>query len=187
MKNVFRMVNISTLLTVGATVVLIGAYLLFPSDGLLAAAITAGTICYHSNARGLIGVVSSRQCRDRLDPHSFWFRQHRFEPGLYRLLKVKRWKDKMPTYDPQAFSLKDRDLNDIILNSCNAELVHEVCMAAGFLPLAMVPFVGAFWVFFITSTLSAMADGVFVLIQRYNRPRLLRLAEKRKGGRHGTL
>lgn len=181
--NVFRMVNLSTLITVGGTAVLIALYFVFPSDGLLIAAIAMGTFCFHSNFRGIVGKLVTKYLRPRMDPRSFWFRQHRFEPGLYKLLRVRRWKDKLPTYTPQAFSLKDTDLNDVVLNSCNAELIHEMCMVTGFLPLALVPFVGAFWVFFITSSLTAMADLLFVIIQRYNRPRLMRLAEK-KGGRH---
>ena len=178
--NVFRTVNITTLITVSVTIVLIAAYALFPSDGLLTAAIIAETVCYHSNFRGILGRLITKYLCPRMKPDSFWFRQHRFEPGLYRFLRVRRWKHKMPTYAPQAFSLRDTDAEEIIRNSRNAELVHEACMVTGFLPLAMVPFVGAFWVFFITSGLCALADMVFVIIQRYNRPRLIRVCKKKE-------
>ena len=47
-----------------------------------------------------------------------------------------------------------------------------------FLPLlAAVPF-GAFWVFFLTSLGGALFDLSLVILQRYNRPRILRLAQR---------
>ena len=53
-------------------------------------------------------------------------------------------------------------------------------MVCSFLPLLMVPLFGEFWVFFITSLLSALFDSLFVIAQRYNRPRMERLAHKRQ-------
>lgn len=181
MKNIPQIVNRTTASLTAATVILGLLYGLFHADGLLVGAIACGTTLYHTASRGLIGPAVTR-FQDRLDPNSFWFRQHWFEPGLYKALRVKRWKDKLPTYAPQAFSLRDNAPETIIRSSCNAELVHEVCMAAGFLPLVMVPLVGAFWVFFLTSCAAAGADLLFVIIQRYNRPRLMRLAKKVQEG-----
>ena len=49
-----------------------------------------------------------------------------------------------------------------------------------FLPLfAAIPF-GAFPVFLLTSLLSAMYDLSFVIMQRFNRPRIIRLIEKER-------
>ena len=61
---------------------------------------------------------------------------------------------------------------------CGAEVVHEIIMLCSFLPLLMVPLFGEFWAFFITSLLSALFDSLFVMAQRYNRPRLERIAHK---------
>lgn len=45
-----------------------------------------------------------------------------------------------------------------------------------FLPLlAAIPF-GSFWVFFLTSLGGALFDLSLAILQRYNRPRVLRLA-----------
>lgn len=52
--------------------------------------------------------------------------------------------------------------------------------------LFAVPF-GAFWVFLITAVLAALLDSTFVLLQRYNRPRMVRLMEKQKRGRYGII
>ena len=49
-----------------------------------------------------------------------------------------------------------------------------------FLPLlASVPF-GAFWVFFLTSLGGAVFDLSLVILQRYNRPRVVRLARRQR-------
>ena len=42
-----------------------------------------------------------------------------------------------------------------------------------FLPMAALVRFGAFWVFFITSLLAACYDGMFVIMQRHNRPRII--------------
>lgn len=141
MKNVPQVVNRTTLLLTALTAGLGAAYTVTTNGGLLIGAVSCGTALYHTVSRSVIGPLVTR-FQDRWDPKSFWFRQHAFEPELYRLLRVKKWKDKMPTYAPVSFSLKDTDPVQILRNSCNAELVHEVCMAAGFLPLALVPYLG---------------------------------------------
>lgn len=179
MNNIPQLVNRTTLILAAVTAGLGAAYACTANDGLLIGAVSCGTALYHTVSRAFIGPMVTK-FQDRWDPESLWFREHSFEAKLYRLLRVKKWKDKLPTYAPAAFSLKDRDPMEIIRASCNAELVHEICMATGFLPLALVPFLGAFWVFFLTSLATALADSLFVIIQRFNRPRLMRLAAKAK-------
>ena len=67
---------------------------------------------------------------------------------------------------------------------CGAEIVHEVIMVLSFLPLLTVPFFGTFPVFLMTSALSALFDSIFVMAQRYNRPRLVRIYEKQETKAH---
>ena len=59
-----------------------------------------------------------------------------------------------------------------------AEVVHEVIMVLSFAPLMLIPRYGAAVVFSVTSVLACLVDGLFVMIQRFNRPRVLRLKEK---------
>ena len=63
---------------------------------------------------------------------------------------------------------------------CQAELVHEVNIAVSFVPILFSVWVGALPVFVITSILAAGYDLLFVILQRYNRPRVLRLAMRRE-------
>lgn len=60
-------------------------------------------------------------------------------------------------------------------NEYGAELVHEIIVVLSFVPiLASIPF-GGLVVFVITSVLAACFDAIFIAIQRYNRPRIVKL------------
>lgn len=155
------------------TLLLALIYRFVGSSALLAAVITAGTTCYHFTMRLLVGALVPP-----VKGSARWFRPKAWEAPLYRLLRVKNWKRRLPTYDPRQFSLTQNTAQQVVRNMCSAEIVHEVIMLCSFLPLLAVPFLGAFWVFLITSTLSALFDSLFVIAQRYNRPRLERIARK---------
>lgn len=147
-------------------------YHLFPIDLFLCLAITAATTGYHFVMRLAVGWLVSLITRGQLNPDCPWFRQWPFERRLYRTLRVRQWKGKMPTYDPRKFSLELNTPSQVIQNSCEAELVHEVIIIASFLPLLASLIWGALPVFVSTSLLAAGFDCCFVIMQRYNRPRL---------------
>lgn len=149
---------------------------------LFSLAITFGTTFYHFAVRLLIGSLIP----NRFDYRTFWFREKPFEKHLYRKLKLRRWKGQMPTYDPRLFSLEEYSLEQILRHTCQAEVVHEVIILFSFLPLLFSRFWGAFPVFLITSLAAAGFDTLFVLLQRYNRPRLVHLMKKqqKKGTHH---
>lgn len=150
-------------------------YFCLHSGWLLSTAVTFGTTFYHFAMRLLVGalVPNTLPCSAR------WFQQRPWESALYRKLKVKNWKNHLPTYDPRLFSLELHTPEQIMANMCQAEVVHEIIVVCSFLPLAAVPVLGALPVFLITSILAAAADLIFVIAQRYNRPRILRLSQKR--------
>ena len=147
----------------------------FAAGWLLSAAITFFTVFYHFAMRLAVGTLVP----NRFSHRSFWFQPRDFEAILYEKLQVKKWKDRMPTYDPRLFSLKENTLDEIVNNMCQAEVVHEIIILLSFIPLLFSVIWDAFYVFFITSCLSALLDLSFVVMQRYNRPRILRLAQKR--------
>ena len=140
-----------------ATIVFTILYRITENGVLLSLAITAGTISYHFVMR---------------------YQQKKWEKKLYRKLHVKQWKNKMPTYEPSYFDLRLHTPEEIAGAMCQAEVSHEVIVIFSFLPLFTVPAFGAFWVFLITSVLSALMDLLFAIMQRYNRPRILKLCRK---------
>lgn len=162
-----------------ATILLTIAYHFLGWGWLLSAAITAGTFAYHFLMRLAVGAVVPKLARNCRRDH-FWFRPKDFEAGLWSALRVRTWKGSMPTYDPDSFSLKHHSLAEIVHNSCIAELVHEVIILFSFVPILFTLLWGAFPVFLITSVLAALYDSTFVIMQRYNRPRLVRILEKKE-------
>lgn len=145
---------------------------------LLILAITAGTTAYHFIMRLLVGFIIDRILHNRVDYNALWFRPKAFEQRLYKALRVKKWKGKMGTYAPECFDPKLHTWDEIAQATCQAEIVHEIIILLSFLPLlAALPF-GAFAAFAVTSVLAACFDAMFVIIQRYNRPRIIRLIKK---------
>lgn len=63
---------------------------------------------------------------------------------------------------------------------CFAEAYHEVCMVLSFIPIIFSIWWGEVWVFFWTSLGGAVFDSLFVLIQRFNRPRVLKYYNRTK-------
>ena len=146
---------------------------------------TALTVFYHIAVRLLLGEwLVPRICERGINANCAWFQVRGWETALYRRLRVHRWKGGMPTYSPDEFSMRDRDLKEIVQATCRAELVHEVNAVASFVPLLFSLWFSALSVFVITSIAAAAFDLIFVMMQRYNRPRLRRLLEmqeKRRG------
>lgn len=160
-------------LLAAVTAVLIGIYLHTESNAILAAAISCGTTCYHFTMRLLVGHLIPP-----VNGTARWFRPRKWEAPFYHFLRVKSWKKHLPTYEPRQFSLQEYTPEQVVRNMCGAEVVHEVIMVCSFLPLLMVPLFGQFVVFFVTSLLSALLDSLFVMAQRYNRPRLEKILRK---------
>ena len=154
------------------------AYRLWGGWALLALAITFATTGYHFGVRLGVGAVFDRCMGNRADCSKPWYQVRPWEERLYRRLQVKRWKDKMPTFHPDTFSPKEHTWEEIAQAMCQAELVHETNILMSFLPLLAAHWVGAFPVFLVTSVLGALFDLLLAVMQRYNRPRILRLAAR---------
>ncbi len=140
----------------------------FPTAWIYACAITALTVCYHFTMRLCVGTLVPKHIRH----DAAWFRVQPWEKPLYLRLKLRKWKKYVPTYHPDSFSLSRNTPEQIISNMCRSEVVHEVIMLLSFVPLLFSLVFGEFFVFFFTSILAAAIDGIFVALQRYNRPRI---------------
>lgn len=143
-------------------------------------AISLGVTLYHFAMRLLVGFGLDRLLGNRVDYHRAWFRERKMEKKLYNFLKVKQWKNHMPTFESSYFDRTLHSLEEITQATCQAELVHEVIMVLSFVPMLLCKKFGAVGVFAVTSILAALADGAFVMMQRFNRPRLVRILEKKK-------
>ena len=141
-------------------------------------AVTFGTIFYHIAMRLAVGSLVDAKYHNRMDYTKKWFQEKAFEKNLYKKLNVRKWKKRLPTLNPQDFDLKNRSVEEIIQVTCQAEVVHEIIMPLSFVPVVFSIWFGSLGVFIITSCVSFLFDSIFVIMQRYNRPRLTRLLKK---------
>ena len=141
-------------------------------------AITCGTIFYHFAVRLAVGLLIDAKYHNRMDYTKKWFTEKGFERKLYKLIQVKKWKKWLPTFSPQNFDIKSHSIEDIVQVTCQAEAVHEVNMVLSFIPVTFSVWFGSLGVFLLTSFAAFLFDSIFVIMQRYNRPRLIRLIRK---------
>lgn len=164
----------STLITICFIVV----YKITGNGGLFTLSITFGTISYHFVMRLFTGWMIDHCLHNCVNYRRKWFQVSTTELKMYEKLKVKKWKGKVGAYDPGCFDPKIHSWDEIAQATCQAELVHELIILLSFLPVFAAISFGAFPVFVITSVLAACIDGIFVIIQRYNRPRILKLLNR---------
>lgn len=166
------------------TVLFTFLYLGFRWPWSLSAAISTGVTAYHFLMRLLVGWLVPAVTGYRLNDRSSWFQPRSWEHGLYQKLHLRKLKKYLPTYDPSQYDLAQNSLEQIIRNTCGSEIVHETIMVFSFLPLALVPRFGELGVFLTTSIAAALVDSLFVMAQRYNRPRLIKIYEKQEAKTH---
>ncbi len=145
----------------------------------MAITISCGTILYHLVMRLTVGYAVKSIMRGKVVPESAWFRPKKFEKKLYGILRVRKWKGNIPTFSPESFDLEKRTLEELVGESCQVEVVHELIMLLSFLPSAAIIWFGEPIVFILTSVGAALLDSIFVIVQRYNRPRIIKLMKRK--------
>lgn len=102
---------------------------------------------------------------------------YKFEPELYKRLKVKKWKKNIITAKPEQFDIGTNSMEAILHNIAQAELVHRIIMLLSFVALILIVPYGTPIIFIMTSIFACLIDLQFVIVQRYNRPRVIKLIE----------
>lgn len=147
----------------------------FENSTVLWCGIVAFMIVYHFWVRLICGNISKLFT---IDYRWGFFKEKKFEKHLYKLLRVKKWKDKALTYNPSDFSLKDNSIEKIISVTAKSEVDHWINEIISVCSLLFSLIWGQFWIFLLSAIVAMIFDSQFILIQRYNRPRLIRLMNK---------
>ena len=95
-----KLLKIIPTLSLTGTIVLSILYKTTSLEILLTFAITLGTITYHFAMRLFVAFLYRSAMHNRADYSRRWYQVSRAEMRFYEKLGVKRWKNKMPTYDP---------------------------------------------------------------------------------------
>ena len=141
-------------------------------------AITFGTTSYHVVMRLLVGLAFCVVMQNKADYKKRWYQVGKHEMAFYEKLGIKNWKRRMPTYDHTLFDPRVHTWAEIAQAMCQAELIHETIALLSFLPIAAGIWFGAYPVFIVTSALAAGCDMLFVMMQRYNRQRVMKLLKR---------
>jgi glycosyl-4,4'-diaponeurosporenoate acyltransferase len=133
-----------------------------------------------------VAYFTTRIRDDRFNPRSMLFKTRAWElkGKIYQnIFRVKRWKSLLPSggkifglFSINSFHSSTRDyINKWVTESCRAELTHWLAMLPALLFFLWNPFEA--WSINIIYALCA--NTPCIISQRYNRPRVLALAEKR--------
>lgn len=141
--------------------------------------IVSFTIMYHLWVRIIMGNVC-KLFKKHINYKQWWFKERKFEKKIYKILRVKEWKGKALTYNPEQFSLKENSLESIGNTMAKAEIDHWINELISISTILFTIPWGGFWPFFISALVAMVFDGQFIIIQRYNRPRVIMLLEKQK-------
>lgn len=174
-KNIVILIVVN-IVFITLTVVFAVLHDMYDEGWMLSAYVTFLTISYHFSMRLIVGEAVTVIYRNReFNLDSAGFRIHSFEKELYQRLNVKKWKVHMLTAKPEQFNLRENSMDDLLHNMAQAELVHRIIMVLSFVPLLLIIPYGAPVVFIVTSIAAGWIDLQFVIIQRYNRPRVMKL------------
>ncbi len=146
----------------------------------------------------IIGVLSNfvgtALPRKWFNPERFPYKSLKIEKvgRIYEKLHIRKWKDKVPDMSkiykrmvPKKFDIasNSESLMILIRETCVAEFIHDVLIILGLGCMAIWDEAGGV----ICSLLWFLGNIPFVIIQRYNRPKLLktylRLSEYEKNGK----
>ena len=174
-----KIIKLTAAISALLTVIFAVLYIVTCADLILTFTIIFGTTAYHFIMRLAVGLVINLIMHNKADYNAKWFRVSERELKFYHKLGVKKFKGNMPTYNPSLFDPKVHSWEEIAGAMCQAEIVHEVIVVMSFLPVfASIPF-DALAVFIITSVIAAFYDSIFVIMQRFNRTRVIKHIDKK--------
>ncbi len=145
---------------------------IFEHGAVLWTGIVAFMILYHFGLRILFGEVTKRF---KIDYNHPFYRQRAFEKRLYKILKVRKWKDKVLTFDPEAYDFKNRTLDQLATTMSKSELDHWINEVISVFSVLFIFVWGCPSAFLISAFVAMLFDAQFIVVQRYNRPIVLRL------------
>lgn len=125
--------------------------------------------------------------RAHFDPQRFPYRSADWENGgkVYEKLGIKHWKDRLPDMSKimpdmvkkKMSAVKSQGMDVLIAETCVAECVHWALIL---LSLGIFFFWRGAWAVVFWLVYNLLGNLPFIIIQRYNRPRLVMLEQRRK-------
>lgn len=149
---------------------------ILPGRAVLWCGIVLFVILYQFGLRILFGEFTSRRPPNYSHP---LFRPRAFEKRVFRVLHVREWKDRVLTFNPENYDTKTRTLHELASAMAKSELDHWFNVLLSLTMLLFPLLWGGFFAFFTAAVAAILFDLQFILVQRYNRPIVLRLIARR--------
>ncbi len=165
------------LLTVLISAVCFGLYYsgTYKSGIVLWAGIVSFMILYHFGLRIFFGNVTNKFKINYSHP---WYKPHKFEDGLYKLLMVRKWKEKVLTFEPDKYDFENVTLEELATTMSKSELDHWINELISIFSMFFVFVWGCPPAFVISAVAAMIFDAQFIVVQRFNRPIVIRLMNK---------
>lgn len=149
-------------------------------------------LCYAAGL-GVVSFVLGRLVpKEWFDYTRFPYRSFAFEKGgkIYETIGIAKWQSRVPDMSrifPKLMPAKkiparpdEQTLLVMIRETCAAEATHTLLMLAGLGVIVIWPCV---WGVMLYLVYAILGNLIFIIIQRYNRPRLVRLYERKRAKR----
>ena len=149
-------------------------------------------LCYAAGL-GVVSFVLGRLVpQEWFDYTRFPYRSFAFEKGgkIYEAIGIAKWQSRVPDMSrifPKLMPAKkiparpdEQTLLVMIRETCAAEATHTLLMLAGLGVIVIWPCV---WGVMLYLVYAILGNLIFIIIQRYNRPRLVRLYERKRAKR----
>ena len=143
-------------------------------------------LCYAATL-GLVSFLLGRALpKNWIHPNRFPFRTYAWEDKLWKVLRIRKWQAKVPDmsklfkkFMPEKKPTRQtvQNLPLMIQETCVAELTHGLLCLAGLALLKIWPGPGGI---ILTVIYILFGNLPFLLIQRYNRPRLQKLLARQR-------
>ena len=146
-------------------------------------------LCYAAGL-GVVSFVLGRLVpKEWFDYTRFPYRSFAFEKGgkIYEAIGIAKWQSRVPDMSrifPKLMPAKkiparpdEQTLLVMIRETCAAEATHTLLMLAGLGVIVIWPCV---WGVMLYLVYAILGNLIFIIIQRYNRPRLVRLYERKR-------
>ena len=147
------------------------------SGVILRTGIVCFMILYHFGLRIYMGTVTKKWNITYNHP---FFTTQKFEKKLYKLLKVRKWKDKVLTFEPEMYDFQNRTLTQLANTMAKSETDHWINEIISVISMFFAFIWGCPAAFIISAVAAMIFDAQFIIVQRYNRPIAIRLSERRE-------
>ena len=184
-KTLYNLIAISCLINILFAVSIILIVVCGYNQPWTAIFITLFMFAYHADIRILIGIVTNNLFKNKINIDKKCYKISTGEFTVLNKLGVKKWKSKFITMFKSQFEVAGfADIEGVLRNNINAEITHHLCFVFGLLAVLFGWMISAeeLWLYVITSVVASLAlDLPPILIQRYNRYRLLKIKNSLKG------